>query len=337
MSPQPRILIAGCGAIGSVFGCLLRQAGHDVTLLGRPWHLSAIRSRGLRLDGIWGEHFAAGFELATSASELTGLYDLVIVAVKAYDTAAMVQAVCRFAAPDSLALSLQNGLGNVESLAASFGPERSLGANVLVGAKVTEPGRVAIPVQAAPIVMGPVEVSDCVLMEQSHFWVRTFEAARIPCEATARISPYLWAKVFYNAALNPLGALLAVHYGVLGGEPELTRIMNHVIDEAFQVAAAKDVELMWRDANDYRQFFYGHLLPSTFDHQSSMLQDLQRGRRTEIDALNGRLWSYGRELGVPTPFNEAMTRLIWEREKFLQPPGSLERRTDGNRATTHVR
>jgi len=337
MSAHPRILIAGCGAIGSVFGCLLRQAGHDVTLLGRPWHLSAIRSRGLRLDGIWGIHFAAGFDLATSPSELTGPYDLVIVAVKAYDTAAMVQSVCRFAAPDSLALSLQNGLGNVESLAAIFGAERSLGANVLVGAKITEPGRVTITVQAAPIVIGPVEVSDCVLMEQIHFWARTFEAASIPCAATARISSYLWAKVFYNAPLNPLGALLAVHYGVLGGEPELKEIMNHVIDEAFQVAAAKDVELLWRDANGYREFFYGHLLPSTYDHQSSMLQDLQRGRRTEIDALNGRIWRYGRELEIPTPFNETMTRLIRQREKFPQPSGSLEQRTDSNRATTHVR
>lgn len=312
-----RILIAGCGAIGSIFACLLRQAGHDVTLLGRPPHLDAIAFQGLYLDGIWGSHHAAGFHLAATATDLTGPFELILITVKAYDTQIMVDAVAPLIDSEGLVVSLQNGLGNLEILARAFGPERSLGANVLVGATIPEPGRVTVTVQAAPIVLGPLEISDCVMMERIHAWVRAFNAANIPCEATTRVLSYLWAKVFYNAPLNALGALLDVHYGVLADEPELKRIMNRVIDEAFQVAAKQNIDCLWEDAEKYREYFYGHLVPSTYDHRSSMLQDLQRGRRTEIDAINGQIWRYGEELKVPTPFNEIMTRLIWQKEKAL--------------------
>jgi 2-dehydropantoate 2-reductase len=317
MHANPRILVAGCGAIGSVFGCLLREAGHDVDLLGREVHLNAIRRGGLRLDGIWGEHYAKGFNLATRATDLSASYDLVLISVKAYDTEAMARNVLALVHSDGLVVSLQNGLGNIETLAGIFGPERSLAANVLVGALIPAPGRVTVTVQAAPVIVGPLEVSDCVMMETIHCWIRAFKEARIPCEATVRILSYLWAKVFYNAPLNALGALLQVHYGILGDEPELRRVMDQIIDESFLVAERKGVEVLWNHVDDYRAFFYNDLVPSTYDHRNSMLQDLQRGRRTEIDAINGRIWRYGCELGIPTPVNEIMTRLIWQREKKL--------------------
>jgi 2-dehydropantoate 2-reductase len=151
-------------------------------------------------------------------------------------------------------------------------------------------------------------------MEIIHAWRRAFNDAGLPCETTIRIQSYLWAKVFYNAPLNPLGALLDVHYGVLGELAELRAIMDRVIDEAFQVAQGKSIDLLWTDSSDYRDLFYSHLLPSTYHHRSSMLQDLERGRRTEIDAINGRVWRYGEELNIPTPANETLTRLIWQRE-----------------------
>jgi 2-dehydropantoate 2-reductase len=298
-----------------MFACLLRQARHDVTLLGRPSHLAAIGNRGLRLDGIWGTHFADQFHLATRIDQLSGPYQLMLVSVKSYDTEGVVPGLFPLIDDEGLAISLQNGLGNLEMLARTFGAARSLGANVLVGAEIPEPGRVTVTVQAAPIVMGPLELSDCVTMESIHQWIRAFNQAGIPCETTTRILSYLWAKVFYNAPLNPLGALLDVHYGALGDEPDLRAIMDRVIEEAFQIARQKGLELLWPDSGEYRKFFYGHLLPSTYDHRSSMLQDLQRGRRTEIDAINGRIWRYGADLNLPTPANETLTRLIWQRER----------------------
>lgn len=319
MVPEPRILIAGCGAIGSAFGCLLREAGHRVSLLGRAWHLNAIRARGLQMDGIWGKHQAAGFELATSLDEFRGRFDLIIVSVKAYATAPIAASVFPFIHEGGLVLSAQNGLGNVETLAQLFGSENTLGANVLVGAKIPEPGRVTITVQAAPVVIGPLEVPAGILPEAVDSWARKFQAAHIPCQTTTRILSHLWAKVFYNAPLNTLGALLHVPYGALGDDAELRALMDRIIDEAFLVAGKMGVESLWETADDYRSFFYGHLLPSTYHHESSMLQDLRQGRRTEIDAINGQIWRYGQTLLVPTPFNEIMTRLIREREKHLGP------------------
>jgi 2-dehydropantoate 2-reductase len=315
MPAERRILIAGCGAIGSVIGCLLKQAGHDVTLLGRPWHLDAVGRQGLRVDGIWAEHYAADFHLAYDPSMCTGVYDLIIIAVKSYDTESMVRQVAPLLNEDGVALSMQNGLDNIEILARAFGPERSLGASVLVGAKIPKPGTATVTVQAAPIVIGPLELSDCVMMEKIHSWIRHFNLAKIPCEVTTRIVSCLWGKVFYNAPLNALGALLNVPYGTLGDELELRSLMDRIIDEAFRIAEQADVELSWSSAAQYREFFYTHLLPSTYYHQSSMLQDLKRGRRTEIDALNGWIWRSGETLRIPTPYNEIVTRLIWQRER----------------------
>src|SRR5262249_33991898 len=120
MYSNARILVAGCGGIGSVFGCLLRESGHNGTLLARESHLRAIHTGGLRLDGIWGDHYADGFQLVTQTTNLSGLYDLVLISVKAHDTESMARDIYRVVDRDGLVVSLQNGLGNIETLAQIF-------------------------------------------------------------------------------------------------------------------------------------------------------------------------------------------------------------------------
>jgi 2-dehydropantoate 2-reductase len=124
----------------------------------------------------------------------------------------------------------------------------------------------------------------------------------------------LWGKVLYNAALNPLGALLGVHYGALAEHGDSRALMDLAIDESFAVAAAEAVTLTWPTAAAYRDEFYGRLVPATYDHRSSMLQDLERGRPTEVDAINGEVWRRGKRHGIVTPINEMLTRLIHLRE-----------------------
>ncbi|MFQ5541968.1 MAG: ketopantoate reductase family protein [Candidatus Binatia bacterium] len=316
---KPKILIAGSGAVGSVFGGLLREAGHEVTLLGREWHLRGIESSGLEISGIWGDHRAEGFRLATRVGDLSKPYDLILVSVKAYDTELMVQEVAPYLSPGGIAIALQNGLGNLETLVEVIGLGRSLGASVLIGAKIPGPGKVTVTVYAAPVVIGPIDSTSTSSMELTRFWASVFSHVGIPCEPTDQILSHLWAKVLYNAPLNPLGAILRVHYGALGEEQGLKTIMDHIIDEVFRVGRKRGVRLLWKSADIYRELFYSKLLPATYDHQSSMLQDLERGRRTEIDALNGKIWRYGAELGIPTPFNEAVTQLIRGRESYPIP------------------
>jgi 2-dehydropantoate 2-reductase len=306
-----RALIAGTGALGSVFGCFLREAGLAVTLLGRAAHLDAIARNGLVVDGIWGEHRAEGFRLARGATEIEGTFDAIFVPVKSYDTASVAAAAAPFLARDGVMVSLQNGLGNVETVERIVGAERTIGARVIFGATIPEPGRARVTVFADPTAFGSLAPGrHRPRDEAAQRWASIIDRAGVPAVYTDRLAAMLWAKVFYNAALNPLGALLGVHYGALAEKADSRSVMDSAIDEAFAVAGAEGVELPWSDAAAYREEFYGRLVPSTYHHRSSMLQDIERGRRTEIDAINGEVWRRGATHGIRTPTNETLTRLI---------------------------
>jgi len=309
-----RVLVVGAGALGSVFGAFLRRAGDDVTLLGRPSHLDAIAAHGLRVDGLWGEHRVRDLRLLTDWPRDDGAYDAVLVAVKSFDTASVASRVRALLAPDGVVISLQNGVGNVEALAAATGADRVLGGRVIFGAALLAPGHVRVTVYAEPVLLGTVRQGVAASEQRAAAWAAHVAGAGIPCEYCADVLAALWGKVLYNAALNPLGALLGVHYGALAEHEHTRAIMDTVIDEAFAVARAEGLRLPWATAADYRAVFYARLVPSTARHRSSMLQDLERGRRTEVDAINGAVWQRARARGMVAPFNELLTRLVHARE-----------------------
>lgn len=311
-----RVLVAGAGAVGSVVGGLLAAAGHQVTLLGRAPHLAVIAAEGLVIEGLWGEHRVTGMALATTVGELNGGFDAVLLTVKSFDTAATLAAVRDRVASDGCVISLQNGLGNVEQVAAAVGKNRALGARVIFGAVVPSPGVARVTVFADPIALGAAVPGNGAVEKTARVWAERFAAAGIPTEYTPDVQAHLWTKIFYNAALNPLGALLGLPYGALAADPDGRGIMDAVFDECFAVAAARGVVPLVATAEAYREVFYGRLVPSTAHHRSSMLQDLERGRPTEIEAINGCIWRYGREAGIPTPVNATMTRLVRFRERI---------------------
>lgn len=312
---KQRILVAGAGALGSVFGGFLRRAGHAVTLLGRAPHVDAIAARGLDIDGIWGEHHVDGFAVATEAAQIAEQFDVVLLTVKSFDTAAMAAAVRPLLRDDGFVISLQNGLGNVEAAEAELGAPRTLGARVIFGAEIRAAGRVHVSVIADPNAVGSLDVAaDARREAAARDWARRFDDAGIPSVYTDDLPSRLWAKVLYNAALNPLGALLGVHYGALPERPQSRAIMDDVIEEAFGVARADGATFPWATVDDYRREFYGRLVPATYDHRPSMLQDLEAGRRTEIDAINGEVVRRGARHAIPTPVNTTLTRLVQLRQ-----------------------
>lgn len=311
-----RVLVAGAGAVGSVVGGLLAAAGHRVTLLGRAAHLDAVRAAGLVIEGLWGEHRVADLELATAPGEIRGAYDAILLTVKSYDTADMLAAVAPSVAEDGCVVSLQNGLGNVEQVVAAVGVDRALGGRVIFGAVVRAPGVVRVTVCADPVALGAAVAGTPAAEASARVWSERFAAAGIPTEYTHDVQAHLWTKMVYNAALNPLGALLGLPYGALAADPDGRAVMDAVIDECFAVAGARGVVPLLPTADAYREAFYGRLVPSTAHHRSSMLQDLERGRPTEIEAINGCIWRYGREAGIPTPVNATMTRLVRFRERI---------------------
>ncbi len=305
-----RILIAGAGALGSVFGGFLQRYGHAVTLLGRAPHLAAIATGGLRIDGIWGECSVDGFALVSDAAQLVGRFDCILVTVKSFDTAGVAARLADHLVPDGIVVSLQNGLGNIEALQGELGPERVLGGRVIFGATIPHPGAVRVTVYAEPVLLGAWGEAPVGLADTARAWAVEITRIGIPTQYTANLPAALWGKVFYNAALNPLGALLGVHYGALAEDEATRSIMDEVIGEAHAVACAEGISLPWPSAAAYRELFYDRLLPPTYDHRSSMLQDLERGRRTEIDAINGEVWRRGQSHAIATPNNALLTRLV---------------------------
>ncbi len=310
-STRPRILVAGSGALGCVFGGFLAQAGYPVTLLGRPGVIDPIRAHGLTITGLWGDHHIDGMGLADSPERLIGPFDIILLCVKSWDTAAMAKGVAPLLADNGLLVSLQNGLGNIETITGIVGAHRTAGARVIFGAEITRPGTVNVTVYAAPVLIGTLsEPAPAPLAGNIDRLVGWLNHTPIPTEVTDGLHAALWAKVLYNAALNPLGALLGVTYGELAADAGTRQVMNQVIDEAFSVAEKLGVRLPWPTAEAYQATFYSQLVPPTAGHRSSMLQDLERGRPTEVDALSGRVVTEGHRLGLPCPVNAALAQMI---------------------------
>ena len=322
-SVDKRVLVGGAGALGTVIGGFLRRAGYAVTLLGRSPHMEAIAREGLFIDGLWGEHRIDGLELASEVRDLSGVFCAVLVTVKSFQTREMAELTVPFLRGDGVMISMQNGLGNVEILESMAGPERALGARVIFGTTLPSPGRARVTVFADPNALGARRPGLHRRRDElARHWAAALDAAGVPTEYTERLEAALWAKVLYNAALNPLGALLRVHYGALAENKESRAIMDTVLDEVFAVAAAEGVELPWPSVEVYRNEFYGRLVPVTSEHRSSMLQDLERGSRTEIESINGEVWRRGRARGIPTTANEVLTRLVRLREAGTRQAGT---------------
>lgn len=299
-----RYLIMGAGALGTVFGGLLQRAGHSVAFLGRGAHFQCLTTTGGLIDGIWGEYHLTPVDLPRPGD----LFDVIFLTVKSFDTAAALRQVVTMAAPDGLIISLQNGLGNVEIIAQECGVWRTIGGRVIFGAQVAEPGRVTVTVYADQVLLGQVDPK--APAEKLALVCHHLNKAGIPTQVATNIVSHIWGKALYNCALNALGAILGVPYGDLGKHPETRELMRLIIEEIYQVAQAKSVSLPISKPDDYFRHFLENLVPPTSAHWPSMWQDLQAGRPTEIEALNGAMCRYGRELGVPTPYNDAVTRLV---------------------------
>lgn len=308
------ILVFGLGALGTVYACLLKKAGHWVAALSRG-AAAEIREQGVKVTGIWGDHDARLDVVASSVEELRGEeFDLVLVTVKSFATGDAARDIAGLGTSGAYVVLLQNGYGNYQSAAGHLPRERLVLGRVIFGAETVSPGNTRVTVIADDVVLGAPEglVAETDLARLAEL----FNRAGIPTRASDEVMKYVWGKIIYNSALNPLGALLNVEYGKLAEIEQTRELMDEIIDEIFNLLQAMGQDTFWPGAGAYRQDFYGRMVPVTASHHSSMLQDLARGRRTEIDALNGAVVALGRQHGVPTPVNEVITRLVKAREQL---------------------
>ncbi|MBN1289033.1 MAG: ketopantoate reductase family protein [Actinobacteria bacterium] len=303
-----RFLVMGAGSIGSVIGGLLSEGNHEVCLLGRDPHIETIVRSGLEITGIWGDRTVTDIMAVTTPGDVIveGFEpEWIILSVKSYDTDS---ALCDLRPVLSEArgiISLQNGLGNVEAIERTV-PGKTVGGRVIFGATTIKPGSVNVTVCADDVLMGPVRTGPTGIESVCE----SFAASGIPCRYESNIVSYIWDKVLYNVCLNALATVLGCSYGELGDDPETKKIIEYLTCEFYEVANAEHVETVSESPGAYLERLKNLLLPPTREHRSSMQEDILKGRRTEIDALNGAVWNLGLKHGIKTPVNETLTRLI---------------------------
>jgi len=303
------IAIMGAGAIGSATGGMLARAGHRVTLVGREPHISEISNNGLHISGIWGDHTVTDLCAVTSPPD--EYQDIVFLTVKSYDTDAAARDALPMIGPDTTVVSMQNGIGNVETLAGIVGKARTVGAMAIFGAAVPEPGSVEVTVIASETLVGEIDGHPT---SRAMELARMLDGAGIPTKPSDNIMREIWYKALYNIALNPLSAIFQVTYGQIADNPDTRWLISEMILEAFSVAEAAGVDLGMATPDEYLQILWNRKLPPTRDHRSSMLQDIVSGKRTEIDYINGKVVELGREYGIPTPYNNAIVKIVRAKE-----------------------
>jgi 2-dehydropantoate 2-reductase len=304
------ILIMGAGAMGSTLGGFLSRENR-VSLIGRAPHMKAIEDKGLRISGIWGEYIFKKILTNTSIESVKEKQDIIFVTAKSYDTHAAVKAVKHLLKNEGYLVTIQNGIGNEDVAAEIVGKDWVMGGMAIFGATLVEPGHVKVTVYASECLVGEIGVRRGVAEKIAEI----MNKSGIPTLASDNIIRDKWMKAFYNIALNPLSAILRVPYGVLGEHKETKELMYKLLDEAFQVARIKGIALKY-NLNSYFNFFLEKQVPSTASHRSSMLQDIEKGKKTEIDYLNGFIVVEGKIHGIPTPFNTTITQIIKSLEKI---------------------
>lgn len=269
--------MVGPGAMGQMHAALLRRAGVDAALLHRDRErAAALNSEGVRLVGAVGERTVA--VRCTADAEALGPADFIVIFTKAYDTEAAARAALPAADAETIWVTLQNGLGNVEAIRGVAGAVQLLCGVTASGAHILPDGAVNV-VAVGEAVIGPVAPAT---MEQASGFCELLERAGMPSRAVADPWPAVWRKLAINAAINPLAALAGRRNGELLELPWLGRLAFEVAREVGRVAAARGIDLGGEPAALVEQ-----VCRATAANRCSMLQDLEAGRRTEIDQICG--------------------------------------------------
>ena len=297
-----KVAVLGPGALGCLLAALFREAGADVSLVDyRPERVARLRLRGIQVHTLEGGHRVIQAPIGLAPE--VGPCDLTIVAVKAYQTKTAARALPGLMSQGGMALTLQNGLGNLESIARTVGPERLLAGVGLLGVTRQDEGQI-IYAGRGVIYIGTPLGSQVSRIEAAAV-VDLFRRAGLSCQPREDIEAVLWEKLVINVGINPLTALLRVPNGMLLQLPEAWEVAVAAAQEAQAVAQAAGLTLSGDPAARLRQ-----VCTATAANRSSMLQDLLAGRPTEIEAMNAQVATRGRALGLPTPVNDLLTRLL---------------------------
>lgn len=293
-------VIIGAGAMGCLFGGLLSEAGVQVRLLD-VWreHVDALQRNGLSIE--WQTRTRTIAVQATTRGAGLEAADLVIIFVKSGHTAEAARTAAELCAERGLVLTLQNGLGNADILARIVGDERVVAGTTAQGATLLGPGRIR-HAGRGPTVIGMWRGGNFQKALQVADWLNS---AGIPTEAVEDIQPVIWNKLMVNVGINAITALTGIRNGQLLDLPQTRALSRAAVEEAAAVARACGVAV----AEDAVQRVFA-VARATAANRSSMGQDIDARRVTEIEAINGAVVRRAAELGMAVPVNQALTALV---------------------------
>lgn len=296
LSPR-RILIVGTGALATLFAARLARAGESVTMLGTwPAGLTALRREGARLAQSRGNEQAFQVIATDDPADCRGVH-YALVLVKSWQTARAARQLADCLDPSGLALTLQNGLGNRETLADALGPSRVALGSTTTGATLLGPGLVR------PGGEGGISIEEHGRVQPL---VEALKRAEFNVELVPDARQLIWSKLVINSAINPLTALLRIPNGQLLERPAARGLLRALAEETAAVAFAEQVRLTSVDPAAMVE----DVARRTSSNHSSMFQDIQRGAPTEIDAICGAVTRVGQRHRIPTPFNRTCWQLV---------------------------
>jgi 2-dehydropantoate 2-reductase len=294
-----RVAVVGAGAVGCWYGAMLARAGVPVMMIGRPAHVEAMRARGLRLTSAAGDEVVA-VQADTDAAAAAGA-QVVLVCVKATDTESAGAALAPHLVPGACVLSLQNGVDNAERLEAALGAPVQP-AVVYVASEMAGPGHVRHLGRGELVI--PCAAPGGVALANEEV-ARLFVQAGVPVELSGNVAGALWLKLVLNCAYNALSAITDLPYGPLVTQPGIPETMRAAVLECLAVAQARGVALPGDVFEAVERI--ARTMPGQF---SSTAQDVRRGKRSEIDHLNGFVVREGERLGIATPVNRTLHALV---------------------------
>ena len=287
-----KITVVGAGALGTFYAAMLQASGHDVTLICRERDVAALEN-GISVTGAFDVHARP----KVSAEPVSS--DLVIVAVKSRDVPAAAESLDLN--PDGIAVFIHNGLGADEAAAVILGPDRAATGISYSGITFLAPGKVRANGYAETV----LGAADPKARARLNLPLAALATAGLQARVAEDIRAAQWEKLYANVAIGAIAALTGMTNGDILDVPELKALAGTIAREAAAVAAAEGI----RTSVDPVEHAY-HVMRNSSGNRSSMLQDISRGRRTEIDSLNGKVSEYGRRHGIPTPANDAVTALV---------------------------
>lgn len=297
-----KIAIVGSGAMGSLFGGLLAESGNEVYLLD-VWkeHVETINKKGLWIEGLSGDRFIK-IKAVTEPTEISGAPDLVIIFVKSYHTESAAKDASVLVGENTSVLTLQNGLGNVEILSEIFGHEKVVAGVTSYGATLLGPGRI----RHAGI--GPTTIGELngKITDRIEKIAQVLSKAEIKTEISDNVLGLVWSKLLINVGINALGVLIRVRNSELIKGEYSSKLQAALVEEAIEVAKKKGIKLVHKNMAKEVAL----ICEKTSANVNSMLQDVLKKRRTEIDFINGAIVREGKKLNLSTPVNQTITDLI---------------------------